>query len=52
VPPQLLASDVEQAAFTEELVGLENRDHGFLALLGHDSELYLTFWWSQAEISN
>jgi hypothetical protein len=43
---------VEQAAFTEELVGLENRDHGFLALLGHDSELYLTFWWSQAEISN
>jgi hypothetical protein len=33
---------VEQAAFTEELVGLENRDHGFLALLGHESE---PDWW-------
>src|ERR1700692_3414926 len=31
------------AAFAEELAGLQNRDHGFLAMLGHDSELDLTF---------
>src|SRR5580704_1204807 len=31
------------AAYTEELAGLQNRDHGFLALLGHDGELDPTF---------
>src|ERR1700726_5174259 len=31
------------AAFAEELAGLYNCDNGFLALLGHDSELDPTF---------
>jgi hypothetical protein len=31
------------AAFAEELARLQNRDHGFLALFGQDSELDLTF---------
>ena len=30
-------------AFAEELAPLQNRDHGFLALLRSDSELDLTF---------